>query len=106
MKKLKLVYSSILASVVSITFITVVTIWAEVSKPLKDWLQGITGHHWVTKSVFSLVVYLTATAVFYFLTKQVDGRKVHRLLIGLIFVTILGIIAIFAFYTLHYFKLL
>lgn len=103
MNKLKLIYSSILASIVSVTFVTVVTIWAELSKPLKDWLVGVFGHHWVTKGFLSLAIYIVVGIVFYFAIKEANNKKINKSVIILICSTVAGGLAIFGFYALHYF---
>lgn len=103
MNKLKLIYSSAVASLFSVVFITVITIWAERSKPLKDWLAGVSGHHWVTKGLFSLAIYIIVCTAFYFAIKEVNNKKINKSIIMLICGTIAGGLAIFGFYTLHYF---
>lgn len=105
MNKLKLIYSSVLAAIVSVIFVTVITIWAELSEPLKNWLKSTTGHHWTTKSIFSFTIYILVGAVVYFLTRQADSVKVRKFIVFLIITTILGVIAILGFFSLHYFKL-
>ena len=106
MNKLKLIYSSVVASLFSVIFITVITIWAERSKPLKDWLAGVSGHHWVTKGIFSLAIYIVAGIVTYFLVKEIGNNKINKLIMLLIWATILGIFAILGFYSMHYAKIL
>lgn len=104
--KLKLIYSSAIASVFSVAFVTVITIWAELSKPLKGWLKSVLGHHWVAKGVFSLVVYFIIGALVYFLVKKVDSKKVNKSIVILIWSTVLGMLLIFGFYWLHYLGIL
>jgi len=106
MNKLKLIYSSVVASLFSVAFVTVITIWAERSKPLKDWLAGVSGHHWVTKGIFSLAIYIVAGIVTDFLVKEIGNNKINKLIMLLIWATILGIFAILGFYSMHYAKIL
>ena|SRR3989338_262501 len=104
MNKLKLIYSSSVSSIVTVFFITAVTLSAELSPALKNWLAGVTGHHWVTKGIFSLIIYLLLLALLYFSTKRVNGAMVNNLITVLIFSTLMGIVAILSFYTLHFLK--
>ena len=47
-----------ISSIVSIAFTTVITILAEMVKPLKDGLAAMTGHHWVTKSIIGMLLFI------------------------------------------------
>ena len=86
----------------SALFVVVVTIWAEKSPPLKNWLAEWSGHHWVSKSIFSLLIYFSGLFLFYYVPKQVDGNVVRKYLNALLATTFLSALAIFAFYTGHH----
>jgi len=100
--KYKLIYSSSLAAIVSVIYVVIITIWAEQSGGLKDWLTGLTGHHWVSKSIFTLVIYAGLLFIFYFTAKRVDNAKVKKYLNALTWTAILGTGVILLFYTGHY----
>src|SRR3989344_1699062 len=101
---LKLIYaSSVSASITAIVTI-VVTIWAELSVPFKDGLKNISGHHWVTKSLFLIVVYLLVLFLVYSLSKNVSRDKIRGSLYRLIFISILGSFTILGFYIWHFFQ--
>ncbi|MBT3643000.1 hypothetical protein HN604_03950 [archaeon] len=54
MKTVKtLKWSMVLLSV----FVLITTLWSELSSSYKSFLTGVTGHHWVTKSVFSIILF-------------------------------------------------
>ena len=58
------VRASARAATLVIVFVVVITIAAEMSAPLKSALASMTGHHWVTKSVASVLLYALAFAFF------------------------------------------
>jgi len=100
--KHKLIYASSLSAIVSVVYVVVITIWAEQSAGLKGWLADLSGHHWVSKSIFTLVIYVGLLLLFYFLTKDADSAKVRKYLNALTWTAILGTGAILLFYTGHY----
>lgn len=102
MKKQKLVYASSIAAIISILFVTVVTIWGESSPALKDWLKALTGHHWTSKSILSLGIYFVGTALFYVLPKKMGDETVRKYLKALLVASILGTIIVFLFFTGHH----
>ena len=102
MNKLKLIYSSSIASSLAITFVTIITIVAELKAPLKDWLKSLSGHHWTSKGILSLLLYVAATLVLYFAVKNVGSKKVKDALWAAIMTTILGSFALFTFFTGHH----
>jgi len=44
------------AGIASMLLTAALTVWGELSAGFKTLLTGVTGHHWVTKGVISLVV--------------------------------------------------
>lgn len=102
-KKLKLITSSAYAALITVIFVVAITVFAELSAPLKDWLKNFSGHHWTTKSIFSVAVYAVATAVFYSLLKSGSGGGARRSLALILWGTALGTIALTLFFTGHHF---
>ena len=102
MNKLKLIYSSSISSVLAVAFVTIITIFAELNAPLKNWLKALTGHHWTSKGVMSILLYTIATLLIYFLAKNVDGKKIHNTLWTVVVTTIMGSFALFVFYLGHH----
>ncbi|MBI4692333.1 MAG: hypothetical protein HY773_02780 [Candidatus Terrybacteria bacterium] len=85
----------------TIGLITVMTIWGELSKPFKDFLVGITGHHWTAKGVFSLVFFILVYFIFSKLSD--DSLDIKRETYYVVGTAILGGLAIFIFYLWHFF---
>jgi len=89
------------STVLTIALITLITVWSEMSKPLKDFLAGITGHHWVTKGVLAFVFFIVLYLVFSKLFNDYeDINKQGYYIIG---AAILGGLIIFIFYVWHFF---
>lgn len=88
-KDLKLVFASAIAAVKTIFTITVVTLVAELSVPFKDWLKSITGHHWITKSWLSVIVFILTFLIVYALIKNPSASRVKHAL-NLLFASLLA----------------
>ena len=102
MNKPKLIYSSAVSSSLAIVFITTITIIAELRVPLKDWLKSLSGHHWTSKGILSLLLYVTAVFVMYAVTKNVDRKKVKEALWVTIIMTVLSSLVLLTFFTGHH----
>ena len=104
MNKPKLIISSAYAAIITIIFVVVIVIWAELSAPLKDWLKSFSGHHWTSKSIFSVLLYTVATIALYVLPQKHSADRPKRALGFLLAFTILGTIIITLFFTGHHFR--
>lgn len=104
MNKPRLIIASAYAAILTIIFVVVVTIWAELAAPLKDWLKAFSGHHWTSKSIFSILLYIAATIAMYPIFQKSEGASVRRAVSLLIIFTVLGVVALAAFYTGHHLK--
>ncbi len=87
------------SAIATIVFITLLTILAELWAGLKGFLAAVTGHHWVTKSVFALVVF---TAVYLLSPKSKDTEDPARLVAYSLGAAVLGSLAIFLFFVVHF----
>lgn len=103
--KPKLINASAYAAIVTVIFVVVITVWAELSVPLKDWLKNFSGHHWTSKSIFSVLLYGIAAAILYWAPHKHGAERPRRTLGLLLLFTALGTLVIAAFYTGHYFAL-
>lgn len=99
-----MVYASSLASTAAVLFATVVTIWSERSSGLKASLAGLSGHHWTTKSILVMVVYLVILAFIYLTTKNVSTGKIRKSLASLAWFTVIGFLVIFVYYIWHFYS--
>ena len=88
------------SAILTICLIVVLTILGELSKSFKTFLTSITGHHWVTKGVFSLIFFVI---IYFLISKTVkDWADSNHLIIDVIIATLLGGIIIFGFYVWHF----
>lgn len=97
-KKFKIIYAVALGAIVSVIFITVITIAADLYLPLKGWLKNVFSHHWVGKSVLATIVFLGISFLALFLPIRAEEEKIIKVLRCLIWLTILGTLAIFGFF--------
>lgn len=102
MNKPKLIYSSSIASSIAIIFVTVVTIVAELVAPLKNWLKTLSGHHWTSKGILSLLLCVVVLFLLYFAKINVDAKKIKNVLFAMIGITVLGSLVLFIFFTGHH----
>ena len=102
MKKEKLVYASAIASILSIVFVVILTIWADLNAPLKDYLKSLSGHHWVTKSFITAILYPLFFVLLRTRKPRVNDAGTATLTLNL--VAIAGFVLILAFYFFEYLK--
>lgn len=102
MNKPRLIYASSLSAALAAAFVTVITIAAERSVPLKTWLAGLSGHHWTSKSILSLALYAVALFLCYALFRNVDAQKVRRGIALAVWSAVLGSFTLLLFYTGHH----
>ena len=86
------------AAAVTIALIAAATIGSELSAAFKQLLSMIGGHHWIGKSVLSVVFFGLLYLVFAKVSDDRFALKDTGLLIGTVFVSGL---AILIFYVLH-----
>src|SRR3989344_8598313 len=95
----RLIFASALAAIATIVFVVVITIWAELSVPLKDWLKNFSGHHWTSKSLLSVLMFAAATLILYVLPYQHSDDRLRKTLGLLLMFAILGTFIIALFFT-------
>lgn len=103
MDKLRSIYASANSASITIAVIVAVTIGAELSSGFKDWLAGFTGHHWVTKSWLSIIIFVLLYLVFRALNKNVSINKTEKALFILQIASVIGFFLILWYYIYHFF---
>jgi|SRR3990172_7632185 len=98
MNKDKLVLSIIKSAIITIIFIALITIGADLYVPLKDWLKATFSHHWVGKGILSAILFAVLIVIFNFVIKDSSIKKVTKKLYILFWVTGLSGAAIVAFF--------
>lgn len=102
MKIFKLIYSSAIAAITAIVAVTAATIASEMSHAFKNWLQSVTGHHWITKSWLSIIVFISGFLAVYFLAREPDDSRLRFALIALILSVWMGSAIIIGFFIWEY----
>ncbi|OGE81864.1 MAG: hypothetical protein A3E98_03185 [Candidatus Doudnabacteria bacterium RIFCSPHIGHO2_12_FULL_48_11] len=102
MNRLRLIYSSIIGTQAALLFAVIVTIWAELAPPLKDWLKSLSGHHWTSKSYLTMLVYVVVFAYCYSVSGGVSGGKVKRAVYHLFWLGLVGSAVLVGFFIWHY----
>ncbi len=97
MEKIKSIYASAYSSVITIVGVVVLTVWSELSTPFKDWLASFTGHHWLTKSWASIIVFALFFIIFRFNNVVVTPYHARKALVILEVFVVLGFVAILGF---------
>jgi len=82
-------------------FIVVVTLFGETYAPFKMFLASIAGHHWTTKSIFSLVFFALAYGVFH---KSPEQEDVKSGAVTVLINTVLCGAALLIFFIWHFMK--
>jgi len=84
---------------VTIALIAIATIASELSPSFKGLLSSIGGHHWIGKSVLSIVFFCLLHLVFSrFMDDELSMKDTWILISTVVF----SGLAIFAFYVMHY----
>jgi hypothetical protein len=90
------------ASHAAIWFVTLITVAAERSAAVKSFLAGLSGHHWTAKSIIALLLFFATALIF---ANKEDPQDVGGLITAVLASAILGALAIFVFYLLHFYGL-
>ena len=99
-----------LSAIITILVIGSMIIIHEQDTDFKALLNRLTGHHWLTKSVFAAILFPLLSIAFYFVfgsekarrTLKADDPRIWSLI--LVGVTLAFILGSFINYTLHYFS--
>jgi hypothetical protein len=87
------------ATSITIWFIVAITIWSELSKPFKTFLADLTGHHWVTKGVVSLVLFVL---LYFVMIKVKESKSPEHGIYAAIANAVIGGLVIFVYYIIHF----
>lgn len=104
-----LVVAVLIAAILTVAIVGSMIIIDEADSNFKAFLNGLTGHHWVTKSVFTVILFPVFAVLFYglFKFKSVRGtlraENVWGWTILLVAVTVFFYLASLVNYLIHYF---
>ena len=97
-----------LAAIITVVVIGSMIIIHEESSDFKEFLINLTGHHWVTKSIFALIIFPILSGIFYTVFSSEKIRKMLKTdnvwmwTVLTVTVTIIFILASFFLYIFHY----
>jgi hypothetical protein len=103
MNKLRSIYASATGAIISIVAVTAVTIAGELSEPFKNWIKGFTGHHWITKSWLSIIVFFLGYMIVRAVVRDPAPVRVRRMLGMLVTFAFLGTAAFFILFFWEHF---
>ena len=97
--KNKLAASALKAFSIYAGVIVFMVIVAEFNATFKNFLAGITGHHWTAKGVIGMLTFLILTLIFNIKGSDDDlGKNINLAVIS----AVTGTIVILLFFTIHY----
>lgn len=95
-----------IATIVSIIYIPLITIVAELYAPLKDFLKNIFWHHWLGKSAILVILFIAVTLISgAFLSKhEEDNNRDSRFLTSVFWLSVFSALAVLLFFVIEYTK--
>lgn len=97
-KRLTVLCSAVCSAIITVIFITAITIAADLLPPLKDWLKATFTHHWIGKSILATLLFVLGIVTLPFLKKGQDIEKITKKLNLLFWLGVLGSILITGFF--------
>lgn len=97
-KNIKILNSFIIGAITAVIFVAAVTIFSELAPDIKSFLKNTFTHHWVGKSVLSLMIFLVASLIFWVIPAKIDIKKIRAEIRILIFSAAMGSLAVFIFF--------
>ncbi len=65
-KNIKITSAALISAALVAVFVAVITVYADIYAPLKDWLKVNFYHHWVGKGILSAILFLASFIGFLF----------------------------------------
>jgi len=89
-----------ISAIVSIGIVTIFTIIGEFSASFLNGLKAMTGHHWVTKSIIGMVVFVILSIILGFTIKP-DNENSAKYMWSTFGVALGSAVVLFLFFTIH-----
>lgn len=93
---LSLIISSILTSIL----IVFLTIYSELNESFKKYIASFTTHHWISKSILTIISFVVFYVIFSILIKNTKVKHKHIYLV--ILFTILSYLAMLGFFVFEF----
>lgn len=104
MNSLRKIYASSIGAIVAIILATVMTIVGERSEAFNAWLKSVSGHHWRTKSIFTIVAYVVVFAIAYAMVRDPQPARVRSALRWLLAIAVICIVIVVGYFVSAYFE--
>ena len=92
----------IISSILALADIVFLTIFGELNQGFKSWLTGTFSHHWIGKSVISVIVFMVSVPIFYILRlRNVNTTVIIWLLVAVVNLSFGILLAFFLFEVNH-----
>lgn len=98
-KRIKIFQSFTLSAIITILFITAITVVSELLPLFKSFLKSTFTHHWIGKSILSILVFLAGALIFLILPVKSNLSRANLLLQGLVIVVVLSFLVILGFFS-------
>ena len=91
-----------ISAILTFIFIIFLTIYSELNESFKNMLTNIFSHHWIGKSVLSLIFFFLA----YFILNKIikDNKNISKQINLVVITAIIGCLAIFFFFVYEFIK--
>ena len=93
-----------ITSIIILLYIPIITIGAELVKPVKDFLANTFWHHWLGKSVVLIVLYAVIMGLLSFKKTEEDEKSDAKYFNMLMIIGIVGVLSVFGFFVYEYLK--
>lgn len=94
----KKIYAFILGAIISIIFVTIITILADLYLPLKDFLKAVFAHHWIGKGILAIAIFLIAALLINLTSYNIDDKKILKRLSTLLWISIISSLILMLFF--------
>ena len=109
MSKLHFIFSVCVSAAVSVIYLIIITIAQELYtvlgagsatiKPIKVFLEGTFGHHWVGKGTTAVIIFIVVSGIIYLITiKNSATPSLKRAVSSVAYATMLGAIILYSFF--------
>lgn len=89
------------AANVTMIILVAIIILAEYVKPFKDFLASLTGHHWVTKSVFDALLFVVLFVILGMVMKKQKKESI-RVVLSTAITAVISTLVLFGFYIIRF----
>ncbi|MCL4376976.1 MAG: hypothetical protein M1409_01140 [Actinobacteria bacterium] len=89
-----------ISAIVSIGIVTIITLIGEFSAPFLNGLKTMTGHHWVTKSIIGMVVFIIFSIILGYTIKP-DNENSAKYIWSTFGVALGSAVVLFLFFIIH-----